>query len=622
MTDTRFVNPFPAATQEQWRAAIDKALKGGDLEKRLVARTAEGIAIQPLEMRRPDAVAIGGALAGQPWRVSVRVDHPDSDAANTQALADLNGGADALALVFEGAGSARGHGLPTHNAAALDAALDGVLLDLVNIRLDPAPQTRITARLFAEVVKARKLDPALLSVDFGIDPVGLLARSGGLMVAWPEAARRLGDMLDEFSAFKGPFVSCDARIVHEAGGSQAQELGYVLASAAQYLRALESCGVGVARAERALSFLLATDADQFAGIAKLRALRKLMARFQEACGLDQQPICVHAETAWNMLARRDTPVNMLRNAIAVFAAGVGGADTVTVLPHTSALGLPDAFARRVARNTQAVLIEESNLWRVADPAAGAGAIEALTDALCAAGWEAFRQIEREGGIVASLQAGAFQARVAAVRASRLKEIAMGKTPLTGVSAFPNLGEAAEGALDVAPRPAKPAPQAVTTAKALPSIRLSEPFEQLRDRAQALAGVGRQPAIFLANLGGIADFTARATFARAFFEAGGIVAIGNDGFADADGSTDLIALTDAFRASGASLACICSSDAVYGQEGSKAALALTASGAAAVWLAGRPGEAEAPWRAAGVSGFVFMGCDMIATLTEALDVVAA
>lgn len=619
MTDLSFANAFPPASEDQWRAAVDRALKGGDFEKKLVNRTADGIAIQPLERRRAGAEATFGAAPGRPWLVSARADHPSPEEAAGQAVRDLEGGANALTLVFEGAAGARGHGLSTADAATLDRALEGVMLDLVPIRIDPAPQTRITARLLAGVVSRRSLDPQALEVDFSFDPIGLFARTGALMVAWPDAERRLSDMLDEFGeqGFRGPFVSCDARPVHEASGSEAQELGYLLAAAVQYLRGLERAGKSLPEARRALSFTLAVDADQFAGIAKIRALRRLVARIDEACGLEAAPIRVHAETAWRMLTRRDAPTNMLRNAIAVFAAGVGGADTVTVLPHSSALGLPDAFARRVARNTQNVLIEESHLWRVADPAAGAGGYEALTDALCLKAWEAFQEIEREGGIVASLQAGALQARIAAVRTRRARDIATGRSPLTGTSAFPHLAEKRESTLDLPPLPSRPGPKPAITAPALPSARLSQPFETLRDRAEALGAAGKRPAIFLANLGRIADFTARATFAKGFFEAGGIAAIGNDGFAEEDGSTDLVALTDAFRASGADLACLCSSDAVYGTEAVDAAMALGASGAAGLWLAGRPGEAEEALRGAGISGFAFAGADMVAALGEAL-----
>ena len=169
-------------------------------------------------------------------------------------------------------------------------------------------------------------------------------------------------------------------MIHAAGGSEAQELAFALASAVAYLRALEQSGIALDDARRFIYFRLAADQDQFLTIAKFRAMRKLWARVEEACGLEPLPAFVAAETAWRMMTKRDPHGNIVRGTIAALAAAVGGADAVTVLPFSAALGVPDAFARRIARNTQTILIEEANIHRVADPAAGSGAIEALTDA--------------------------------------------------------------------------------------------------------------------------------------------------------------------------------------------------------------------------------------------------
>ncbi len=624
MSDTPLENPFPAANSEQWRSLALKALKGADFDSKLVSRTLDEIEIQPLAHRRKDAVPVAGARAGSRWPVAARMDHPDADEASTLALADLGGGADMLCLVFHGSRGARGFGLPTTSADALDKALDGVMLDMIAVRLEPAPQARITARQFAEAVRRRRLSPADLDVDFGFDPVGLLARTGVLLAPWSDIGARLHDMIGEFGGqgFTGPFISCDARPVHEAGGSEAQELAWVLASSVAYMRALEVAGMPLANAAQVLSFALAIDADQFIGLAKIRALRQLFARVQEASGLDMRPVRIHAETSWRMLTKTDAPVNMLRNAIAAFSAGVGGADSVCVLPHTSALGLADGFARRVARNTQLVLLEEAHLWRVVDPAAGAGSLEALTDGLCETAWDAFQQIEREGGIVASLAGGAFQTRIADVKAKRSRDIATGRMPLTGTSAFATPGEDAGGTLQVQPAPLRKISAGSVTIEPLVPQRLSEGFEALRERADAMRAAGAAPELFLVVLGEPSAITARTTFAKGIFEAGGIRVITADSFAEADGTTDLVALTDAFKTSGASLACLCGSDAAYLAEGTDAAMALTASGARGVWLAGRPGEMEAALRAAGVGGFVFAGCDMLSALKEAVEVASA
>ena len=278
-------------------------------------------------------------------------------------------------------------------------------------------------------------------------------------------------------------------------------------------------------------FRLAADADQFLTMAKFRSLRKLWARVEQACGLAPRAAFISAETAWRMMTKRDPWVNLLRATMAVFAAGLGGADSVTVLPFTAALGLPDRFARRLARNTQLILLQESNLAKVGDPAAGSGGIEAITDELCRAAWAAFQEIEAAGGIASALERGLLQERVATVRAKREQAVARRRDAITGTSEFPHLAETPVSVADVAPL-SVPAYPATIRFPALQAVRLAAPFEQLRDAADAmLARSGARPKIFLANLGRLAEFTARATFARNFFEAGGIEALTNEGFAD-------------------------------------------------------------------------------------------
>ena len=242
--------------------------------------------------------------------------------------------------------------------------------------------------------------------------------------------------------FKGPFAVADGRVIHDAGGSEVQELAFVLATGVAYLRALEGAGVALEDARGMIYARLTADADQFLTMAKFRALRLLWARIEQACGLTPKPLFIAADTAWRMLTQRDPYVNMLRATMATFSAGLGGANAITVLPHTLALGLPDPFARRVARNTQLVLLEESNLAKVSDPAAGSGGIETLTQQLCEAAWALFQEIEKAGGVFAALEQNLIQRKVAATRAAREANIARRKEVLTGASEFPNLHEAA------------------------------------------------------------------------------------------------------------------------------------------------------------------------------------
>jgi methylmalonyl-CoA mutase len=599
---------FPPADREAWLKLVAGVLKGAPFERRLVSKTYDGIAIEPLYGRNETARLIVGRPPGAPWLVLSRVEHPDPAAANDQALVELENGATGLSLVFAGSIGAFGFGLDARTTAVAsllrDIHLDaGIALDL---EADGQPENIASAVTAA--VAARGTAPATVDIRFGFDPIGIIA-TGGHAPSWSADHGRVARQIRALVAqgYRGPFAVADGRAIHNAGGSEAQELAFVMATALAYLRALEEGGAPLAQARRMIYFRLAADADQFLTTAKFRALRALWARVEGACGLSPRPAFVAAQTAWRMMTKRDPFVNMLRSTMAVVAAGLGGADAITVLPHTAAIGLPDGFARRIARNTQLILLEESNLAKVADPAAGSGGFESLTLALCDAAWPLFQEIEKAGGIDRALAQGLIQAKVAAVRAEREKAVARRKDALTGTSEFPDIAEPPAVVLE--PAPAVPRTVGGT---ALPCHRLAEPFEALRDAADRAAAAGARPRAFLANLGMPADFTARTTYAKNFFEAGGIAAVTNDGFASLD------ELLGAFKESGATLACLCSSDEVYAQEAVAAAKALREAGATHIYLAGRPGEREAALTAAGIGGFIFVGCDVPAMLKAALE----
>lgn len=614
MSDTEelaFAGEFPPVSREQWLKLVDGVLKGAPFDKRLVARTYDGIPVQPLYERAREARPVAARAASAPWTVMQRVDHPDPAAANEEALHDLETGAGGLTIVCRGSVNASGYGLDS-SVATLDRLLDGVYLDAgVVIDFNVAAETRDAAKNFAALVKKRGIDPKTVELRASLNPLGHMAATGGMVRPWSELAPYFAGLVKELAGdgFRGPFAVADGRVIHNAGGSEAQELAFALASAVTYLRALEASGVALDAARRMIYFRLATDADQFLSIAKFRAIRKLWARVEQACGLAPAPTFVAAETAWRMLTRRDPYVNILRSTVAVCAAGLGGADAITVLPFTAAIGLPDRFARRIARNTQLILLEESNLAKVADPAAGAGGIEDLTQQLCGSAWTLFQEVEKAGGAAAALEQGFIQGKVAATRAEREKNIARRRDAITGTSEFPDVHEASVHVLDVVAKPT----EASTSPLALPRIRLAEPFEVLRDASDAiLAKTRTRPKVFLANLGKLSDFTARTLYAKNFFEAGGIEAVSNDGFADRD------AMIAAFKASGATLVCLCSSDKVYAAEAADAARALKSAGASHIYLAGRPGEIEAELKAAGVRDFIYVGCDVVATLKAAHD----
>jgi methylmalonyl-CoA mutase len=652
--DLRLATDFAPASYDDWRKLVDGVLKGAPFGK-LVGTTSDGLRIEPIYRRAANTAPVIGRAATAPWQIMQRIDHPDAAAANAQARQDLENGATGLTLVFAGANGAHGYGLaPT--AETIATVLDGVFLDAgIAIELQVGPQSRMAAIQLAEYINREGVSPGACNIRFGLDPLGACAVWGSSPYSWEEIVPAVTSGIKGLAAlgFKGPFAPGDGRVIHDAGGSEVQELAFVLAAGVAYLRALESTGVALDVAQDMIYARLAADADQFLTMAKFRALRLLWTRIEQACGLKPKPVFIAADTAWRMLTRRDPYVNMLRATMATFSAALAGANAITVLPHTLALGLPDPFARRVARNTQLVLLEESNLAKVSDPAAGSGGIEALTQQLCEAAWSLFQEIEKAGGLFAALQQNLIQRKVAATRTARETEIAKRKTVLTGASEFPNLGEAHVAGLDARPVTLESYGEAKFKFDALPPLRLAAPFERLRDKSdEMLKARGARPKIFLACLGTPADFTTRATFAKSFFETGGIEAIefssplasGERSTPQASGKealnsdrnpspapapsaqerplpmgevkADFVTLAAAYKASSAAFVCLCSSDKVYAEQAVAAAKALQAAGAKHIYLAGRPAEQEAALRDAGVSDFIFAGCDALAMLQQA------
>jgi methylmalonyl-CoA mutase len=417
---------FPAASVDDWRARVAKVADGP-----LTTDTYDGFAIEPLY----DPAPVRTLAAAEPWWLLQRVDAPG------QALPELEGGASGLWVRVE--------------AGQLEKTLDGVLLDIAPVVLDANYEA-------AE----RLLRLGAVSGNLGADPLGRSARTGTTQPFEPavELAGRAGTMRT--------FVA-DALPYHEAGCSDGEELGAAVATAVAYLRALTDSGIPVDKAAAQLDFRLAATADQFATIAKLRALRLLWARVGQVSDFTE-PARIHAVTSWSMLTKRDPWVNILRATVGCFAASAGGADAITVLPFDTAIGRSDEFAHRLARNTASLIRDEANAARAADPGAGSGYVEALTDSLARAGWAFFREIERNGGMASALADGFVTHRIASTRNRRLKRLATRKDPITGVSAYPLLDE----------RPVTRKPGPATVHGGLPRFRYAEPFEELRDRADA------------------------------------------------------------------------------------------------------------------------------------------
>ncbi|WP_405845653.1 methylmalonyl-CoA mutase family protein [Streptomyces sp. NBC_01518] len=582
---------FPAATHEQWQRLVEgvlrksgKEVSGAAAEDALSTSLEDGLRARPLYTADDSAPepglpgfapfvrggrAEGNTLGG--WDVRQR--HTTAD--NTAVLGDLENGVTSLWLVVGE------RGIPV---ASLGATLDGVYLDLAPIALDAGGEVEPAASELLRLYEERGVAPEAARGTLGADPLGFAARTGNEGFPFAPVAALARRCAEEYPGLRA--LTVDALPYHEAGGSAAQELGASLATGVAYLRELTEAGLSVEQAVGQLEFRYAATADQFLTIAKLRAARRLWARVTEVCGAPGGQT-QHAVTSPVMMSRRDPWVNMLRTTVATLAAGVGGAESVTVLPFDHALGLPDAFARRIARNTSTILVEESHLSRVIDPAGGSWYVERLTDELAHAGWEFFQHIEQQGGQAAVLSSGSLRDDLAATWATRSAKLAKRREPITGVSEFPNLTE----------RLPERAPAPVEPSGGLPRVRRDEAYEELRARSDAhLAATGSRPRIFLAALGPAAAHTARLSFASNLFQAGGIEPVTTGAFAD----------------SGATEACLCSSDALYEEQAASVAGELRSAGAGHVFLAGRPGQYS------GVDAYVFAGCDAVAVLSATLD----
>ncbi|MFE7835980.1 methylmalonyl-CoA mutase family protein [Streptomyces sp. NPDC057474] len=583
---------FPDATHEQWQRLVagvlrksGKDVEGAQAEEALSTALEDGLRTRPLYTAHDTAPSSGfpgfapfvrgGRAAGNTvggWDVRQRHTAADGDA----VLADLENGVTSLWLVLGGA---------DFPVSSLGRVLDGVLLDLAPVVLDAGAEVEPAARELLRLYAERGVAKEAARGNLGADPLGHEARTGQTYDFAPVAGlARL--CAQEYPGLRA--LTVDALPYHEAGGSAAQELGASLATGVAYLRELTGAGLSVEQACAQLEFRYAATADQFLTIAKLRAARRLWARVAEVCGVPAAGAQTQAAvTSPVMMTRRDPWVNMLRTTIATLAAGTGGADSVTVLPFDHSLGLPDAFARRIARNTSTILIEESHLSRVIDPAGGSWYVERLTDELAHAGWEFFQWIERIGGHATALRSGRLGQDLANTWEARSNKLAKRREPVTGVSEFPHLAEK-----PVVRRPAPEPPSG-----GLPRVSRDEAYEALRARSDAhLAATGSRPRIHLASLGPAAAHTARTTFAANLFQAGGIEPV-------TEGT---------FEESGATEVCVCSSDALYEERAATVAAGLKAAGASHVFLAGRPGQYT------DVDGFVFAGCDAVAVLSATLD----
>jgi methylmalonyl-CoA mutase len=583
---------FPAASRDDWRALVAAVLRRGgpasdlDPEDRLSSLTYDGIVRRPLYTSADGPVVLDLAIrapGADGWDVRQRYAGSDPVTTNRAVLADLSGGVTSVWLAV---------GADTVPTAELGRALDGVDLGVVPLVLDAGQQPVEAANSLLALAEAQGIPRSRLRGSFGADPLATRMRTG--------AGAEVADVaeLAELTAGTGLVaVTVDGSVYHDAGGSDSDELAAVAAVAVEYLRVLSDAGATDPFGQ--LEFRYAVTADQFGSIVKLRAARRIWARIAELSGARAEQK-QHAVTSSAMLTRRDPWTNILRNAIACFAAAAGGAQSITVGGYDEALGQPDDFARRIARNTHAVIRDESSLGRVVDPARGSWYVEALTEQLAEVAWTKFTALERAGGASSAWESGSLAALLSGARDQRTRNIATRRDPIIGVSVFPSAAQE-----PVAHEPVPQEPAAATSGAVLPVLRYAQDWEALRDRADAHADrTGERPRILLAALGPADAYSARLAFASDLFEVAGIEPLVRTGTAD-----DLAAGFDPHQTP---VVCLCSSDAVYADQALAVAESIRAAGAQRLLLAGKPRTDVT------VDSYVFVGSDVLAVLRGALD----
>tara|TARA_B110000971_G_scaffold221632_1_gene269593 strand:+ start:131 stop:1906 length:1776 start_codon:yes stop_codon:yes gene_type:complete len=584
MTDLKLGSDFGNPSQGDWLAAVESALRGKAADS-LVSQDLAGFERQPLYTQATAPSETSG-LPGfapftrgpqavnntyLPWHIAQRAVIGRKGVDNAALMTDLNGGVTALWLDFS-------QSVP--DAGALKALLQDVRLDLAPLCLVPRAHGMAAVQPVLDYYDQHEAAPETVGY-LNLDPLAASLEHGEMGEMGETAAFDYAALPSLSTARPGlRWMTSSGAAYHAHGASVPQELGWMLAGLTDYMRELEAVGVSPAQALSKIILTVAADVDFFATLAKIRAARLLFANIAEAVGAPDTPPQIHAESSLRAFADIDPWVNILRATAATMGAGIAGVDVMCVAPCTATSASDSTLTRRIARNTQIILQEESHIGQVTDAAGGSYYVEQLTHDLATSAWEIFQDIEATGGLRAAVADGRIGDAIIHQRAAFDAAMDTRAHAMVGVSEFPNLEEA----------PLEAASQT--------QYRLSHGFEALRNKAQK-----SKPKTFLACLGDMASYTPRANFVTNLYAAGGLHAILGDG------GTDYGAIAEAFKKSNAKIAVICGSDEDYETHAPALAAALKVAGVVHLALAGKPRDIT------DVDDYCFAGCQALSYLTN-------
>ena len=594
---------FGKVTIAAWEQAVEASLGGRNVAGQLVSRTSDGIAIKPLYTNAdaPHPAPTSPIPSSQTrfargWDVRQQFDANDPQC-NNGILHELERGVTSVELLP-----------PTEgwSLANLRQVTAGVLFDLAGVALAPHANIQAAHALLA-VVSEQNATPAL--VWLGLDPIGEMFRetatdSGALADVLKAVAALIPQMCE------GKSLTVNTTQYAEAGATPVQELSYSIATAVEYMRRLEGFGVSPSRCARSIGFRLSVDAEQFVNIAKLRAARRIWAQVLQASGVEPAttPQVQHVVLNRVVYSPIAESINILRATTAVFAAATAGADALTVIPFNETLDASNEFGRRIARNTQTLLIEEAHLCRVVDPAAGSWFVESLTQELADAAWRNFQAIEADGGIVAAISSGSVESAIDTAWQTRLAGVCTRAQVLTGVSSYPHLSEPVnpETAIEAAPS------RASLPKRRLAERRLAQPFVAMRAASDRhLQATGERPRVHIVALGDSFSHRTRSNWAENLLAVAGIVGMGSQ----VPGATSPLQAQARFIESGLTTAIICATNECLSQRGNATVLSLREACANQIILVGQPNELPASLQTSGIDEFWYHGMDVVAALNR-------